>query len=191
MKLRCLFWAVLFSVASSLSAGASPEIYAPSAEGSLDLVFFIEKHEVRKDGSQVLECLGQYKGEKVGFNVVLSEKWVGGSLGLNIPITPYLGKVTFQSRGAVTDSFVRALDSIYGTKLSPKVARESVAFEGVSLSGEPEHLSKGDVRIKLFDSEKKDEAAEIYLNIEMSKKLIKLNEKDASYRLPLVKTFTE
>jgi hypothetical protein len=177
---------------SSLLVVAAPEIYAPSDEGSFDLVFFIEKHEKKEDGSQVLECVGQYKGEKVGFRVLLSSDWKKGSLGPNIPITTYQGVVTFQSQGEATDEFVRVLDVIYGTKLSPKASKETVKFTGISLSGEPQNLAKGDVKIKIFfESEKENEYAEAYLNIELSKKLVKLNEKDESYRAQLVKAFSK
>jgi hypothetical protein len=187
MRLFILVMAA-FTFLTKLFAGA-PEIYQPSDEGWYDLTFQIDKYEVTPDGTQNIFCSGVYKGEMVGFSVELSPSWKEGKLG---SITSYQGVVSIVSRGNVSDSFIRAINSIYKTNENVTSLKKKITFSGISLEGDPRSLKQGLVKIKLFfESDQEEDYAEAYLNIDFGKKRAELAEKDESYREPLVRALRQ
>jgi hypothetical protein len=100
----------------------------------------------------------------------------------------YQGVITYRSIGADSDTFVQVLDELYGTKLSPKVMIGEVRFTGISLGGDPRDLQSGPVKIKLFfESDKQDEYAELFTNIQLADHRLEFHEKDPDYRLAVIK----
>src|SRR5262249_3404906 len=140
------------------------------------------------DGSQSIRGSGTHKGRPVGLEVVLGPNWQGGPLGKDIPLVTYRGSVTYRSTGADSDAFVQVLDELYGTKVSPKAMGRETQFTGISLGGDPRDLAKGPVKIKLFfESDKQDDYAELFTNIELGAHRLEVHEKDEGYRLPVIR----
>lgn len=165
-----------------------PEVTSELEEGFHDLVFFVQDFQKLSDGRRTIHVAGIYKGKQLGLDVLLSPNWKSGSLGKDVPLVVYQGKVTFHSIGPESDTFLQVVDELYGTKLNPKAMRTDTVFAGLSLEGDPNDLAKGAVKIKLFyESDKEDEYAELFTNIELAGQRLEIAEKDESYRLPIVK----
>ena len=167
---------------------APPEVTSESEEGFHDLLFYIQDFKRLPDGSQSIRGSGTYKGRQLGFEIVLGPAWKAGSLGKDVPLMTYQGVITYRSIGADSDTFVQVLDELYGTKLSPKAMSGEVRFTGISLGGDPRDLQSGPVKIKLFfESDKQDEYAELFTNIQLADHRLEVHEKDPDYRLAVVK----
>jgi len=140
------------------------------------LVFYLQEHKRLPDGSQSIRGLGTHKGRQLGLEVVLGPAWQSGSLGKDLPLVTYRGIITYRSTGPESDAFVQVLDELYGTKVKPKV------------EGDPRDLAKGPVKIKLFfESDKQEDYAELFTNIELAAHRLEVHEKDEEYRLPVVR----
>lgn len=170
---------------SAAASGAPPlvEITSASEEGFHDLVFNLVEREKLASGAERLRARGKHRGAIVQFDVEL-EGWTGHDSG---PIRVFAGYVTLKRIGEDA-SLVVALDDVYGTKLAPKGMRPATKLNALALDGDPRALDAGGVRIKLFH-EHKDESryAELFLNVDVAKRIVELREKDAGYRAGLVK----
>jgi hypothetical protein len=167
---------------------APPEVTSEEEEGFHDLIFYLQDFKRLPDGSQSIRALGTYKGRQLGFEVVLSPSWQAGSPGKEVPLATYSGILTYRSIGADSDAFVQVLDELYGTKLSPKAMGRETRFAGISLEGDPRNLESGPVKIKVFfESDKPDEYAELFTNIQLAEHRLEVHEKDTDYRLPVIK----
>lgn len=164
---------------------AAPEITSEEeGDGFHDLVFFIEKKQLSKNGAQVLSVIGLNQGKPIKFNVELSKDWNI----TNDKLVPSQGLIRYARTGTQSDDFVAALDKIYGTKITPRKMQQEVTFSAVTLEGDPNDLSKGPLKMKLFfESKNPDDAAEIYTNIDVKTNRLTIPEKDADYRANIVK----
>jgi hypothetical protein len=175
-------------VQPSKPLAAPPEVTSEEEKGLHDLVFYVQEHKRLPDGSQSIRGSGTHKGRSLGLEVVLGPSWQAGSLGKDTPLVTYRGVVIYRSTGSDSDAFVEVLDELYGTKLSPKAMNRETQFTGISLEGDPRDLAKGPVKIKLFfESEKEDDYAELFTNIEFSAHRLEVHEKDEGYRAPIIK----
>jgi hypothetical protein len=173
----------------SKSLAAPPEVTSEEEEGFHDLIFYIQDYKQLSDGSQSIRGMGTYKGRQLGLEIVLGPTWKAGSLGKDIPLVTYQGIVTYRSTGSDSDSFIQVLDELYSTKISPKAMNKETKFTGISLEGDPRDLAKGPVKIKLFfESDKQDEYAEFFTNIQLAQHRLEVHEKDPDYRLPVIKS---
>ena len=167
---------------------APPEVTSEEEAGFHDLVFYIQEHKRLPDGSQSIRGMGTHKGRPLGLEVVLGASWRAGSLDKDVPLVTYRGIVTYRSTGADSDAFVQALDLLYGAKVSPKAMGKETQFTAISLGGDPRDLTKGPVKIKLFfGSEKEDDYAELFTNIELGAHRLEVHEKDEDYRSQVVR----
>jgi hypothetical protein len=165
-----------------------PEVTSESEEDFHDLVFYIKDYKKLADGTQIVRALGIHNGQQIGLDVVLGVNWKTGSLGKGVPLVTYQGIVTYRSIGAETDSFLKVVDELYGTKLNPKMMKGEIAFTGITLGGDPRDIAREPVQIKLFYESGGDEAyAELYTNIEIAKHKLEIKEKDPDYRKLIVR----
>jgi hypothetical protein len=174
---------------SSVQLGNLPEVFSESEEGFHDLVFYIQDYKKLADGTQTIRASGIYKSQEIGLDVVLGSNWNAGSLLKNVPIVTYRGQVIFRSIGTGSDSFLKAVDQIYGTKFNPPAMKAEVHFTGITLGGDPCDLLKALVKIKLFYEVGGNDSsyAELFTNIKLGARKIYILEKDESYRPMIVK----
>jgi len=173
---------------SSAPLATAPEVTSENEEGFHDLVLYIREHKRLSDGSQSISAVGMHKGCQLGLEVVLGPTWQPGSLGKDIPGATYRGVVQYRSTGTASDTFVKVLDELYGTKLAPKAMNTETCFTGISLEGDPRDLAQGPVKIKLFfESVGQDDYAELFTDIELATRRLEICEKDEGYGLPVVK----
>ncbi len=151
------------------------------------MIFYIRDYKRLSDGSQTIEGVGLHKGKTLGLQIILGSTWKEGSLGKDVPLVTYQGLVKYRSTGSDSDSFLRTLNELYGTKLSANSMNAETSFTGISLEGDPRDLAKGSVKIKLFfESDNEQEYAELYTNIELGKRRLEVHEKDPDYRKAVV-----
>jgi hypothetical protein len=164
-----------------------PEIESEASEGFHDLVFAIHEKSRSGDGTQRLVASGVAKGTPVGFIAELGPTWKRDTLGATGIVT-HQGTVTIRSPGAQGDSLVGAIDRIYDAAVGVKAMATSTPFAAIALEGDPSALEAGPVKLKLFfESENEDRYAECFLNIDLAKSRVHLNEKDPDYRKALVR----
>jgi len=172
----------------SASLTKAPEVTSESEEGFHDLIFYIQQHKTLADGTATIRALGMHKGRQLGLEITLGPTWKAGSLGKDVPLVTYRGTVTYRSVGPESDAFLGVLDELYGTKLNPTKMGTETHFTAISLGGDPGNLMRGPVKIKLFyESDKEDDYAELYTNIELAAHRLEIHEKDEGYRLPVIK----
>jgi hypothetical protein len=176
------------SCQAATQQASPPEITSEAEEGFHDLVFAIEDHNELPDGSQKIIASGIHKGKRVSLEIRLGPGWRPGSLGSDIPLRTYQGTVSFRSTGAESDLLLSVMDELYGTKQAPKGMKKATQFTAISLGGDPRHLANELTKIKLFfESNKEDQEAELFLNIDLKKRKLYLNEKDEEYRAAVVR----
>lgn len=163
-----------------------PEVASESEEGFHDLLFFIRDFKEAPDGSRSIRAEGLHKGKPLAMEIILGPTWKSGTLG--DVIKTHQGTVTCRSVGADSDSFVQALDELYGTKLNPDKMATETRFTGISLQGDPGKLSGGPTKIKMFfESDVEGAYAEFFTNIELDKHRVEVREKDEGYRAAVIK----
>lgn len=167
---------------------APPEVTSETEEGFHDLLLLIEKHTTLADGSQSLRVSGVHRGKRVALEIVLGPAWRAGSLGKDIALTTYQGRVTYRSVGPDSDMLLRTLDDLYGTKLKASSMAKETHFTCITLGGDPRELRKGRVDAKLFyEPEAEEDYAEMFTNIDLAAKRVEIREKDEDYRSPFVR----
>jgi len=165
-----------------------PEITSESEEGYHDLVLGIEDHQKLSDGSQRILASGMYQGKKVSLEILLGPAWRSGAINADVPITTFLGSVSYRSIGVESDLLLQAMDEVYGTKKAPKAMNKVTEFSAISLEGDPKNLTKGLVKIKLFfESNSEDQYAELFTNIDLTARKLYISEKDEEYRSAIVR----
>ena len=106
----------------------------------------------------------------------------------DVPITTFLGSVSYRSIGVESDLLLQAMDEVYGTKKAPKAMNKVTEFSAISLEGDPKNLTKGLVKIKLFfESNSEDQYAELFTNIDLTARKLYISEKDEEYRSAIVR----
>jgi hypothetical protein len=163
-----------------------PPIHSKAGEGFVDLSFAIESREQPAGAAQRLVAVGLDRDQEVAFSITLEPGWKEGKLG-GVDLTTFGGTVILGSVGPRSDHLVQAIDRIYATGLGPKTLAQQVKFTGISLAGRPDSLDSGPVKIKLFfESEVEDRYAELFLNLDVARGAVELNEKDPDYRKAVV-----
>lgn len=156
-----------------------------------DLVFSIQKQDIAADGSRTLQVQGTHKGAEVGLIIVLGPNWESVAPDPKSTFAFHTGRVEYRSLGPVSNALLTALDEIYETKLQPKGINAATEFSAASIEGDPDDLGKGEVKIKLTYVDKREgRMAEVYTNIDLPKRQLRICEKDASFRPALIKALT-
>jgi hypothetical protein len=159
-----------------------------TAASGVDLVFAIKQQDVAADGSRVLQVRGTHKGTEVGLIVVLGPKWESVAADPKSSFVFHTGTVEYRTIGEPSNVLLAVLDELYSTRLGARAMRPSTSFTGASLQGDPADLAKGEVRLKLsFESADPTRQAELYTNIDLPKHLLRICEKDSSYRAAIIK----
>ena len=129
-----------------------------------------------------------YNGSRFDFEVVFGPVWQAGSLRPGNIFTAFQGVITYRSIGLESDVFIQVLDKLYQTKIGPRKMRREAAVTGLSISGDPRDLVSGPVAMKLFLEPSGDnDYAELYTNVALAARRLEVHEKDAGYRMPIVR----
>jgi hypothetical protein len=168
-------------------AKRAPQISNP-VEGSpfVRLVFVIVERTTAPDGGQRLVVVGHDGDLQAGFAIAFAPSWPA-SPGSGRDLNFKKGSVVFESIGLPSTRFVQALDRLYSTGTASTQMKPATKFEAISLSGDPSALDRGPAKIKLFyDGDSTGRHAELYLDVDLRKGWVVLDEKDLVYRRPIV-----
>jgi len=158
----------------------------------IDLVFVIKQQTLAPDGSRTLEVRGTHYGVEVGLLVVLGPKWERVAPDPKQKFAFHTGTVEYRTLGEPSNKLLEALDDLYATGLHPQGLRAETKFTGTSLEGDPADLVKGEVRIKLeSEAAEAGKPAELYTKIDLPNHVLRICEKDPSYREALIRALTQ
>jgi len=158
----------------------------------IDLVFAIKQQTLAPDGSRTLEARGTHHGAEVGLLVVLGPKWERVAPDPKSNFAFHTGTVEYRTLGEPSNKLLEALDELYATGLHPKGLRAETKFAGTSIEGDPADLAKGEVRIKLeFEAAEPEKQAELYTKIDLPNHILRICEKDPSYRKALIQALAQ
>ena len=158
----------------------------------IDLVFVIKQQTLAPDGSRTLEAGGTFNGMEVGLEVVLGAKWESVAPDPKQKFAFHTGTVEYRTVGAASNTLLEVLDDLYATGVHPKGLRAATKFVGTSLEGDPKDLVKGEVRIKLaLEDADPAKQAELYTKIDLPNHLLRICEKDPSYRMALIQALAQ
>jgi hypothetical protein len=166
-----------------------------SEEGFVDCIFKLSD-STSDENFYYFNLFASHKGKKVGFAVRLVKN-VGpgfdGDMNL-IKDHVYHRGVIFQSLGQVSDDLITALAELYGQDTGGLRMVQEESFTLIALHNESTDLQLQEVRMKLFgrDSEPfvEDEYYESFFNVDLPNGFVSWNEKDADYRIPLIKALS-
>jgi hypothetical protein len=179
-------------LALALPAGCRRELSGPPEIAStrdaerIELVFYLEQHQYLEGGRQILSAKGLHEGREVGFDLELGA-WRENPPGY-VNMSTWESSARLISQGQPSDELVRALDVLYGTRLSPDrmVASEDVL--ALSPWKDPGDFSAGGAKLLMlfcapFDL---DRPAEVWIDVDPRRKRISLREKERGLRKALV-----
>jgi hypothetical protein len=169
------------------------EITSRTEEGFQDIVLNIVDSKLTDNGDYELIAKGKSSQETVGLKIRIRDRLKAGLIGDNFdPTAVAIKGVTFQSTGPETDNLVRILSRLYNYPTDKSFTNGDISFDMYSLNKEQADLSKGTFKFKLFFDpyDSLGLYSELFLNINVPKKEIEINEKDIEYRENLVKALT-
>jgi hypothetical protein len=136
----------------------------------------------RDDGSIELRACGNFDGSAIGFSAELGGTWNAKALN-DIGISIYWGTVELGSIGSESDAFVRVLSEVFGLPSSEPEMVTPMSAQAASLAVDPRAIESRPLPLKLFlNSPNEDRYAEVYLEIDVRRRVVQFHEKDPGYR---------
>jgi hypothetical protein len=184
MKLtHCLLTLGLAALCACSHSTEPPEI-AP--ERGTELVFRLERHELRADGSQLLSAVGRLDGRPVGFDLELAA-WRENPPGY-LNMSTWESQARLLSQGPPSDELVRFLDTLYATRTSPSEMAQAIEVKAFSPWKYPGDLRRGAPKFLLLfpGGFEVDQPAEVWIEVDVGDERIHLREKDPRLRGALI-----
>jgi hypothetical protein len=172
------------------------EITSRTEEGFHDIVLNIIDSKLTRNGDYEIIAKGKNKEETVGLKIKIKDKLKAGLVNEGFDgfdsTAVELNGVSFYSIGPESDNLVRILSKLYDSPTDKKFTTSEILFDMFSLNQEQAELSKGYFRFKIFFDpyDSLGLYSELFLNVNLPKKEVEINEKDWEYRESLVKVLT-
>jgi hypothetical protein len=172
------------------------EITSRTEEGFHDIVLNIVDSKLTSNGDYEIIAKGKNKEETVGLKIKIKDKLKAGLVNEGFDgfdsTAVELNGVSFYSIGPESDNLIRTLSKLYGSPTDKKFTRSDLLFDMFSLNKEQADLSKGYFQFKIFFDpyDSLGLYSELFLNVNLPKKEVEINEKDWEYRESLVKVLT-
>ncbi|MCL1115572.1 hypothetical protein L2703_18580 [Shewanella basaltis] len=190
--MKIVFGAVLMIWSIFTFAKDYPEVIVAQEDGFVDLQFKISSLKKLQSGNTEFVVKGTLNHKNVGFAIELLPNWDPKKIeGFEQPFC--WGAAIFKETGPETSAFIVALSNLYGNQIKHAEAHPFVPAEAVGLACNPEDILNTPCKMKLFFNSDSDESlySEVFLNVDVSAKILELNEKDNEYRVPLIKSLTK
>lgn len=174
------------------SACEYPPASLGKEDGFIDISLSISKYETLPDGTRRFVVKNRLNEQKVGFVLELSPHWKAKPTE-NGDITFYWGNANIFSVGAESNAFINQVANLYGIKGTVKKFKNKIPAQVVGLANDPREMDSSSIKMKFFFSPDAHENlySEVFINIDLKKKVLEFNEKDPEYRLPLVRSITK
>lgn len=171
-----------------------PEVVSTSASGHVDIRLSILEHRPVEDGGKhigdALLIGGMWDGEAVRTSVLIPSDWDEAKLTPTPPVKAWSTPISFFRVGPSSDRFVKALARRYAVSDVGLQAREEVELDALSLFDDPRPFGSKPIRLKLFLVRNGALSGdEIFLSIDVHRKVVELNEKNPEHRASVIKAF--
>jgi hypothetical protein len=136
---------------------------------------------------------GLYKGRVVGLKCKIKAELKAGIVDGKISKAGFAAKgIQLSTIGKESDEFVKALAELYKFPTAKPFTLNPILATVFSLNQNDADLdSKEYLKFKVFFGENSEELySELFFNINLTKRIIELNEKDQEYRQNIIKVFT-
>ena len=174
------------------AARAQREVRSVGEEGFVDLDLPLVDFVEPAAGGFRIVARGSFGGEIIGFAATVEPEWRADPIEGDRDHFFYWGRVTLQSIGAASDSFVSALAQLYGDPIGTPKMLATIPTEAVGLATDPRKLKSSPAKMKLFfHSGAATRYAEVFLNIDRASRVVEVHEKDPEYRSNVVRAFVE
>lgn len=196
--MRRLLFILSFFVCLSAPAQTLSPIKTGREGGFVDIeVPFIRSASIQGDGSTlgiVVEFGGLFNGKPVKYVLLVPREWDDAPLpGLHLDPTPKASGLAFRAAEDGSVEFLQMLAALYGLPQKGRNPKEFVVVQALALGGIPEPLETGSLETKVFfrgDSAVQGNA-ELYVHIDFTRRVVRLNEKDPEYRSAIVEALSE
>lgn len=174
------------------SASDYPPASLGKEDGFVDISLSISKTETLPDGTRRFVVKNKLREQKVGFVLELSPRWKVKPTENNDVIF-YWGNANILSVGAESDAFISQVASLYGITGVDSKFKIKIPAQVVGLANDPKKMDSMPIKMKFFFNPDADESlySEVFINIDLRKKVLEFNEKDPEYRLPLVRSIAQ
>jgi hypothetical protein len=163
-------------------------------DGWQDLVFDITESNKIENKIWTFVCKAKHKDIIVGFRLFIIDKIEPGIVNDEIDETRFVQEgLSIIGIGEESDNFINVISSLYGIKSTQKFTKQKLLYTVFPLNDSVAKLEKGKFKFKVFydDADEKRLYSEFYINIDLSKKILELNEKDKDYRENILKAFMQ
>ena len=163
-------------------------------EGFVNLSFPVKSYKIDND-KILIEVTGIYDSSEVSLTLIYPQKLMGGFCKKN-------GNLEMQKEAVkigkiiVSDKNGPKLAKIFGKEYKMNVPgetyRDELTFSVINLSLKENDLLKDETKTKIFydDKNERNEYFEMFINFDIPKKCIYLNEKDMDYRENVLKVLS-
>ena len=164
-----------------------PNARISSDQGFVDIDLSVTDVTMGEDGTVSVTARGNVSGTNVGFIVDVLPIWTAKKMESGAAVL-YWGKVRYRSIGAESDNFVSLVARLYGVSAPGSSMAKQINFAAVGLNTDPRNVLKSPTRMKVFfESPNQNQYAEVFTNLDLSKRLVQFHEKDQEYRIPLIR----
>jgi hypothetical protein len=163
-------------------------------EGWQDLIFTITEKKKTENGFWVLQCKSKFENEIVGIQISIMDEIPAGIENGEIDNSRFIQNgVEIQSIGKESDKLIEVISKLYGQPKREKFTNEKLTFTVFPLNKENGILENGRFHFKLFfdENQERNLYAEIFLNPDLKKGTVELNEKAEEYRQNIIDLLSE
>lgn len=176
---------------TSGSADDYPPASLKSEEGFVDITLSIARYDRQSSGRVRLVVRSTLDGSKVGFVIELLPGWEAQKIE-DADAFFYWGNAEVSSAGKESDDFLVALARLYGLSGPKPAFSAKVPADVVGLANDPARIESEPIRMKFFFNSggPEDRYSEVFINVDLQRKVLEFNEKDPEYRNALVQSLS-
>lgn len=196
--MRRLLFILSFFICSNAPAQTLSPIKTGREGGFVDIeVPFIRSASIQGDGGAlgiVVEFGGLFNGKPVKYVLLVPRDWDDAPLpGLRLNPTPKSSDLGFRAAEDGSVEFLQMLATLYELPQKVRSPKEFVGVQALALGGVPEPLESGSLETKVFfrDGSTAQRNAELYVHVDFTRRVVRMNEKDPEYRSAIVEALSE
>jgi hypothetical protein len=178
----------------SIFSGAKdyPAAVLGTEDGFVDLTLSISKYEKQKNGIARFLIKNTLDGKRIGFVIELHPTWKAQKIE-NVDAYFYWGSAEILSTGEDSDAFLTVLSKLYGLPTTNLTFLTRVNAQVVGLANDPANIENQPIKMKFFlNSDGPDELySEVFVNVDLKRRVLEFNEKDPEFRGALVKSLSK
>jgi hypothetical protein len=165
------------------------EAVVEQENGFLDIDLYIVSVDFNEDGSVVVSVRNDIEKQPVEFSIFFGNKWDKKEIDGSDEFF-YWGKGKFINTGKYSENFLKLLSVYYGVT-GTSYNNKEVDTLIVGLVNDPTLMATQKTDMKFIfnsDSENAELYSEVYINVNLSERILEFHEKDPEYRGPLIRS---